>query len=317
MLARSSTLVRARLARPTALVCAPRLVRAQRELSTLFAASAIADSAAAVAATTEAAAPLVGPNATYFLAVSPAIAAQFLFLSPMQAMKQFRESGTTGDVSVMPYAAMAANGAAWFTYGALGSDFTIMVPNVSGLVFGSYYCHQFYTHRAPDATVLPYFGGGAAFVTATTTAAATLPVDDAKTIIGYAGCTLTALMFYGPLAAVGTVLKDKSAASLPLAFTLASTANCARPSHIHHDPLYLLLCFALTLRAHNSPRLLRPPRTARHAVDVVRRARHPRPIRVGPQRLRLRHVDGPTGPHCPIWNGPTGGGGGGGGGGCG
>ena len=52
------------------------------------------------------------------------------------------------DVSVMPYAAMAANGAAWCTYGALGYDLTIMAPNASGLLFGTYYCHQFYVSQS-------------------------------------------------------------------------------------------------------------------------------------------------------------------------
>jgi len=158
----------------------------------------------------------------------------------MQAMRQFRADGTTGAVSVMPYAAMAANGAAWCTYGALGGDFTIMVPNFSGFVFGSYYCHQFYSYRAPDATVLPYFGGAATFVAAVVGAAATLPLASAQTVIGYAGCTLTALMFMGPLAAIQTVMRDHSAASLPLAFTLASTANCtlwtSYGALVIHDP---------------------------------------------------------------------------------
>jgi len=220
------------------LACAPRLMRSQRELNTLLAAASEPVAAAATAAAV--AKPLVGPMAVSFLSVSPAIAGQILFLSPMQAMRQFRESGTTGAVSVMPYAAMAANGAAWTIYGALSSDYTIMVPNFSGLLFGAYYCSTFYAHRAPDATVVPYFGGGAAFVAAVVGAAATLPVASAQTFIGSAGCALTALMFYGPLASLGTVMRDKSAASLPLAFTLASTANCTLWTSygllVIHDP---------------------------------------------------------------------------------
>jgi len=214
-------------------MCTPRLLSAQREFNSLVTISA-------VPAATIAVEPLVSPGLASFLSVSPAIAAQILFLSPMQAMRKFRADGTTGAVSALPYAAMAANGASWTTYGALGGDFTIMVPNFTGLVLGSYYCHQFYTLKAPDATVLPYFGGGAAFVSAVLGAAATLPVESAQTFIGYAGCSLTALMFMGPLTAIQTVLKDKSAASLPLAFTLASTANCslwtAYGALVIHDP---------------------------------------------------------------------------------
>jgi len=164
--------------------------------------------------------------AVSFLSVSPGLAAQVLFLSPMQAVRQFRASGTTGAVSVMPYAAMAANGATWCTYGALGMDLTIMAPNFTGLLFGTYYCQQFFRYRAPDAVVVPYFAGGASFVVGVLGAAAALPATSAQTLIGYAGCCLTACMFGGPLAAIRTVLRDRSAESLPLAFTIASTANC-------------------------------------------------------------------------------------------
>ena len=78
---------------------------AQRDYSAVY-------SAAEAVATAQ---PLVGPAMASFLSVSPAIAAQILFLSPMQAIRQFRADGTTGPVSVMPYAAMAANGAALCT----------------------------------------------------------------------------------------------------------------------------------------------------------------------------------------------------------
>ena len=106
-----------------------------------------AQGAAETSTTAMVAVPLVGPAAVSFLQVSPPIAGQVLFFSPMAAMKQFRADGTTGAVSVMPYAAMAANGLAWTTYGALGSDLTIMLPNASGCVFGLYYCYQFYQYR--------------------------------------------------------------------------------------------------------------------------------------------------------------------------
>ena len=124
--------------------------------------------------------------------------------------------------------------------GALGADWTIMIPNFSGLIFGAYYCHQFLIHRHPDAVVMPFFGGAAAFMAAVGGAAITLPAASAQPLIGYAGVTLTGLMFVGPLAAIGTVLKEKSAAALPLAFTLASTANCtlwtSYGALVIHDP---------------------------------------------------------------------------------
>ena len=47
-------------------------------------------------------------------------------------------------------------------------------------------------------------------------------------------------MFSGPLASIQAVIRDKSAASIPFAFTLASTANCtlwtSYGALVIHDP---------------------------------------------------------------------------------
>ena len=123
--------------------------------------SVAADSSAIAAAT----APLVGPAVTQFLQISPPLAGQVMFASPMQAMRQFKQDGTTGAVSIIPYAAMAANGCAWTTYGALGADLTIMLPNASGCLFGALYCQQFNKYRDPEAVVLPHVGCAASLYT--------------------------------------------------------------------------------------------------------------------------------------------------------
>ena len=155
-------------------------------------------------------------------------------------MRQFKADGTTGDVSPIPYAAMAANGFAWTTYGYLGGDYTIITANVSGCLLGLYYCQQFYQYRSPAAVVLPYYGGGAAFCASAAAAAAMLPTAQAQTLIGYGGVAVCLAMFSGPLASIQAVIRDKSAASIPFAFTLASTANCtlwtSYGALVIHDP---------------------------------------------------------------------------------
>ena len=62
------------------------------------------------------------------------------------------------------------------------------------------------------ATVLNLLGGGKPFNPATP--------------IGMAGVIFCLAMFASPLAALQTVLQTKSARSIPLPFTIASTANC-------------------------------------------------------------------------------------------
>jgi len=171
-------------------------------------------------------AAVLGPAVTQFLQMSPPLAGQVLFLSPMAAMRQFRADGTTGTVSCLPYAAMSANGVAWTTYGALASDLTITLANVSPALLGTYYCYTFYKHRAPDATALPYFGAAAVFSAGVGVAAVTLPTATAQLLIGYAGVAVCTVMFAGPLATIKTVLNDRTAESLPLAYTLAGVGNC-------------------------------------------------------------------------------------------
>jgi solute carrier family 50 (sugar transporter) len=221
----------------------PRIARhAQRDLHSVLPllGTIAAEAGTNAAAVATVAAPLVSPAVVTFLQVSPPIAGQVLFLSPMAAMRQFREEGTTGGVSIIPYAAMAANGLAWSTYGALGADLTIMLPNASGCVLGLYYTQQFYKYKAPDAVVLPYIGGATAFSAAVVGAAATMPLETARMAIGYGGVAVCIAMFSGPLAAIQTVLRERSAAAIPLAMALASTANCtlwtSYGALVIHDP---------------------------------------------------------------------------------
>jgi len=165
------------------------------------------------------------PLVAQILSVAPPILLQFVFFSPLPAVKEFRDSGTTGDVSIMPYSMMVANGTLWFTYGALLSNPTIMLPNVTAIVMGSAYCYTFWTNRSPQARPLPYLAGSAGLCAVTIGAATTLPLDAAQNAIGYLGCAVCVGMFGGPLASITSVLRDQSAASLPLGFTLFSTIN--------------------------------------------------------------------------------------------
>ena len=166
-----------------------------------------------------------GPEAVQFLTVAPPVLLQFVFFSPLPAVKQFRDSGTTGDVSIMPYSMMVANGTLWFTYGALLSNPTIMLPNVTAIALGSAYVATFLRYRSPQAVTAPHLATSAGLITAIVGSAVVLPLETAQSFIGYLGCGVCAAMFAGPLAAMSTVLRDRSAAAIPLGFTVFSTVN--------------------------------------------------------------------------------------------
>ena len=78
----------------------------------------------------ELAGPALDPSIVKFLQVVPPLAFQVVILAPVQAIRRFREEGTTGSVSPVPYAAMCSNGAIWMSYGFLQGDPTIYLSNI-------------------------------------------------------------------------------------------------------------------------------------------------------------------------------------------
>lgn len=164
-----------------------------------------------------------------FLQASTPLASQVLFLSPLKAMTQFREAGT-GDATALPYAAMVVNGAAWIGYGALTSpapDMTILLSNVGGVLFGLYYCLTFSRHMSALSDAPRLFTGAVVIVGMLLAAVISLPAELARDVLGYAGVGFSVLMFSGPLASVQAILRDCSAKSLPIGFTIATVVNCA------------------------------------------------------------------------------------------
>ena len=174
------------------------------------------------------AATALDPSLVKFLQVVPPLAFQVVILSPLQAIRKFREEGTTRDVSPVPYAAMCSNGAIWMSYGAMVNDPTIYLPNLPAFIMGGYYAQQFLAHKNPDGpSALPVYAGFGSIAAACGAIATTMPPESAAMTIGYIGSGVCVAMFSGPLLAIRTVLHERSARSIPPAFSLASTTNCA------------------------------------------------------------------------------------------
>lgn len=205
-------------------------------------------------AISELAGPALDPSIVKFLQVVPPLAFQVVILAPVQAIRRFREEGTTGSVSPVPYAAMCSNGAIWmsckwppFELGPIGlksrliqcsprappdgflqGDPTIYLSNIPALLMGGLYAQQFAAHRAPDApSVLPVYCGFGGIAATCGAIALTQPPEAAAMAIGYIGSGVCVAMFSGPLLSIRAVLRERSARSIPPAFSVASTANCA------------------------------------------------------------------------------------------
>lgn len=128
----------------------------------------------------------------------------------------------TGDLSPLPFTSLAVNCLVWSLYGLLKKDLTVLIPNVNGIVLGliGMVTYHKYATNAPKKL----YGIGAALCAA----AFKLFLDKDTTKIGLIGCSLAVVLCGSPLATLGTVLKDKSTASLPFmnSFTTWLNALC-------------------------------------------------------------------------------------------
>lgn len=147
-------------------------------------------------------------------------------------MRTILQEKTTGKMPMLPFSAMCVNGAMWMTYGMLVGQPAIWVPNIPSLTMGTIYTAIFALHVPPHADWLPrtrdhHVKGIGLLVGGTAAIAKALDQKTAAFVLGLAACAICVIMFSGPLAAIQTVLKDKSTRSLSLPMTLATVLNCS------------------------------------------------------------------------------------------
>jgi solute carrier family 50 protein (sugar transporter) len=126
---------------------------------------------------------------------------------------------------------MVANCFLGLAYGALKGESKVWGTNLIGLSFGLFYFLKFAKFAPPKSSTLPgsirqHVGACLAVVATTLSMLYILPVRDPTSIIGVLAVVFCIAMFGAPLAALKTVLRTKSASSIPLPFTLATVLNC-------------------------------------------------------------------------------------------
>lgn len=153
-----------------------------------------------------------------------------LSAAPLLTFHQIRRNRSVGDLPLLPYTAMAANCALWTTYGFLQRQTALWVPNLVGLLLATHYFASYVQFAAPKGETSSPVGSiqqhaaALAAVAAFTAAAVLCSVNPA--LIGRAAVLFCVALFASPLATLRTVLRTKSAQSIPLPFTIASVASC-------------------------------------------------------------------------------------------
>ncbi|KAL7554603.1 hypothetical protein ACHAWF_018098 [Thalassiosira exigua] len=153
-------------------------------------------------------------------------------LAPLPTILEVSRTKTVGSLPLLPYSSMAANGLVWALYGWLTESHSLKWANVLGTLLGAFYFKEFRKYSPPGLSNLPGTINQHVLVVTwiVLVNAFTLMRFNKQTsadIIGKEGVLMYIILFASPLAAVGNVIATKSADSIPLPFTIASTINCS------------------------------------------------------------------------------------------
>mmetsp|Transcript_6763 Transcript_6763/g.16640 ORF Transcript_6763/g.16640 Transcript_6763/m.16640 type:complete len:282 (-) Transcript_6763:303-1148(-) len=150
-------------------------------------------------------------------------------LAPLPTILEVSRTKSVGSLPLLPYSSMAANGFIWALYGVLTDNPAIKWANIMGTVLGAYYVKAFSKYNPPGSSNLPgtitqHMLAVAWIVFANGFIVTNFPKKAAE-IVGKEGVLIYIILFASPLAALKNVIETKSADSIPLPFTIASTIN--------------------------------------------------------------------------------------------
>jgi len=169
--------------------------------------------------------PAVSPMMQSVLAVAGPLCFFGMQLAGLKAVRGIKENKSVGELSALPFVSLATNCVVWTAYGVFTKDLTVLLPNLSGLGFGLYYTSVF--HKYAHYSLLKFYAAALAVCGGVGAIIYSFPAEEAKSYIGYMGCTLAIILMASPLAAMGTVLKTKSTASMPFVQSLATFMNAS------------------------------------------------------------------------------------------
>mmetsp|Transcript_79090 Transcript_79090/g.155171 ORF Transcript_79090/g.155171 Transcript_79090/m.155171 type:complete len:405 (+) Transcript_79090:59-1273(+) len=155
-----------------------------------------------------------------------------IFFNPLfEAMPRIRRDASVGKMPLLPYSAMASQGLVWTVYGILVSNPAIWTPNFCALVLGIHYWSVYNQYCPKDADWLPLTQRLHRMIFSATallcaSAVFLLEIQSALILLGVAGNIMTLKMFGGPLAAIGTVVREKNTKAMAFGFTCAININC-------------------------------------------------------------------------------------------
>ena len=170
----------------------------------------------------------------FFLTICKVLAqwsALVVFCAPFPTIQTIIREKSVGSLPLLPYSSMIASTFLWMSYGQLINDSAVTRTNVIGLILAIYYFVKFVKYSPAKSPTLPgsvrqHFNGILAIVIIAMVEIYLQPIKYPVHVIGSMALCLCIAMFGAPLSTLKTVLKTKSAISIPLPFTLATIINC-------------------------------------------------------------------------------------------
>jgi len=164
--------------------------------------------------------------------VAPALGAGLantMFFSGLPEVLEKRKLGELGDFNPLPLPIIFGNTLGWLSYSLLTGDPFVAAANAPGLLLSGWYIMTAVQLATPEmVTRIEKLSllMGAIHVCAGLTAAFLLPTRSAMVALYGIVCNGILLAYYGaPLTTIGTVLRERSAASIYLPTVLVNGAN--------------------------------------------------------------------------------------------
>ncbi|KAL7434578.1 hypothetical protein ACHAXH_009202 [Discostella pseudostelligera] len=153
-----------------------------------------------------------------------------LSLAPLPTMYRISRDKTVGKLPLLPYSMMLSASSLWLLYVLLEHLLSVSRCSIVGVIMGACYIVVFVNNCGSGATNLPgtiaqHLKAAGAIVLCNLCLAAS-GVAFAADIIGKEAVIVTMVLFASPLVVMKRVIASKSAASIPLPFTLVSLLRC-------------------------------------------------------------------------------------------
>ncbi len=150
-------------------------------------------------------------------------------LAPLSTILHVKQIKSVGSLPLLPYSSMIANGFVWALYGHLAHLPNVKYANIIGIMLGSFYFKEWAAAAAASISgAIMYHKLAITWIVLMNCFVATrFPRKVATEIVGKEGVLVNILLFASPLSALKEIIASRSAAAIPLPFTVASTINCS------------------------------------------------------------------------------------------